>query len=601
MQTEVDVKPNVVLIRSKRAPGLKIPYPLQLDFGPKRKGWVSPRDCQRECFDSLKKKKYRIINMPTGSGKTIEVCCLAAYGLQKKQFRRAIIAVPQDVIASGFIEELTLKLPGCPEYNWDVSNNLCDVEVNQVISKILNFLRMPEEDPTLVCTHSALVRAFQILQQQEKSHLFSDIHLFIDEAHHIQNGETIHGIPVKNQLGVLTSYAIKHGIGITMTTATYARGDRVEILTDKQYDNFSRYDYPFDKYFDTLQIQYLSYDFALYDGLHHKAIAHLIKEGLLTKDNRVIFYIPKTGQAASLGTKTYDVESIRGELWRDWTDLDLVHEQGREERKQRLIEDPNLDVNAIFTMNMMEEGANWKRADTAVVIGPRYSLPGIIQKLGRLMRDFPGKKKIRLIHLLPFTFNQAKKEQHRSDLNDWLKAVLCSMMLENVFCPLKIAFKTKRGKKTGRQVKTLTKLQDLLPDSNDQHAFRVNIIDQIKNHHVENMDKVQLKKLLLEIVVDELKERDIQIKYAKLVRDQLWYEWCRKTIKKKGIDVKTINIELLEEVQNPFKALLRYTSGKVGGYTFRDIRAVIPNRCITFEDCQALAKERGGECLGISI
>jgi superfamily II DNA or RNA helicase len=420
MRTVTDIK-NVVLIRSAPARPFKVSYPLKLTFSQVPKGWVPPKDCQRGCFNKLKGEKFRIINMPTGSGKTIEVCCLCAYGLMKEQFDRAIVAVPQDVIASGFVDELVLKLPGCPEYEWDVPNNLCDISETQVISKIIGFLEAPPEEPILVCTHAALVRAFEVLKVQRKEHLLQRAHLFIDEAHHIQNAETEQGIPIKNQLGVLATHAVQHDVGLTMTTATYARGDRSDILTESQYSQFRRYDYPFDEYFATLQIEYLSYDFALYDGLHHKAVARLVKDGLISKDSRVIFYVPKTGQAASLGNKTDDVEAIRGELWRSWRCLDLVHEDGRDARKQQLIDDPTLDVNAVFAMNMMEEGANWRRADTAVVIGPRYSLPGIIQKLGRLMRDYPGKKRIRLIHLLPFTFDQSKEDRYRSDLNDWLK------------------------------------------------------------------------------------------------------------------------------------------------------------------------------------
>jgi superfamily II DNA or RNA helicase/predicted nucleic acid-binding Zn-ribbon protein len=598
MRTITDIKRNVVLIRSKPAPAPKIIYPLQIDFGEGKlsKGWVSPRECQRNCFASLKNEKYRIITMPTGSGKTVEICCLAAYGLIKNQFKRAIISVPQDVIAAGFIKELVVKLPGCPEYNWGVGNNLCDANEACIIEQIISFLSSVPEEPILVCTHAALVRAFDILKGSSKAALLRNAHLFIDEAHHIQNSEAQNGLPIKNQLGVLASYAVDNDIGLTMTTATYSR-HHGNILTESQYKNFKRFDYSFDEYFDTLEIETLAYDFVLYDGLHHKAIAKLIREGVITKDNRVIVYIPKTGQSVSIGTKTDDVQSLKSEFWASWNDLDLVHEEGREERKRQLIENECLDVNIIYTMNMMEEGANWKRADTAIIIGPRYSLPGIIQKLGRLMRDFPGKKNIRLIHLLPFNFDSAKEEEYRNDLNDWLKAVLCSMMLEDVFCPLKIKFKVKQNGRLVDRVRTLNKLHELFPNANEQQEFRVEVIAAVREYAVDEMSRAELRETALDIVNNLLASHGISQSYAKTVRDQLWYEWCRKAIKKNGFDVRAIPLELLNKIDNPFATLLRYTADKIGCNTFADIRKALSIKNMTLDEVKAWGKERGLICL----
>jgi len=384
-------------------------------------------------------------------------------------------------------------------------------------------------------------------------------------------------------------------VGITMMIATYARGDMSDILSSEQYDQFVRFDYPLDEYFETLDIESLSYDFALYDGLHYKAIAKLRKKGLLGK--RIIFYIPKTGQSASIGTKTDDVKAILSVLPKNTRYLDLVHEEGRNERKQRLIDDPNLDVDVIFAMNMMEEGANWKRADTVVVIGPRYSLPGIIQKMGRMMRDFPNKKHVRMIHLLPFTFDRKKENKHRKDLNDWLKAVLLSMMLEDVFCPLKLSFKSKTPGKKGA-TRNMSKIRELFPDTNDQHQFRVEVIEDIIEGQTDDMTKNERQSFLFDVVRDRLQQHSVPDKHARRVADQIWYELCRKVVKNKGLDVGKIDIELLEKVEDAFKALLRYTSGKVGSNTFAELRKAI-SRGITMDDLHALAAERGGECLGV--
>jgi superfamily II DNA or RNA helicase len=559
---------------------------------------------QAEGFKILLGKIFRSINAPMGCGKSMMACYLAAHELSVGKYERVIFAVPQDVIAAGFTQGMRFKV-GNRTVTWDLNHNLCSNGNGQTTVKIIEFLKNKRScsvfsDRVLVCTHAALVRAYVELEKRKQLHLFKKAHLFIDEAHHVQNAEANGaGLEIRNQLGTLVSYVFKAQSGVTLMTATPFRGDGTGLLTSEQVAALNTFTVPWDEYFATLGLE-LVYDFVLYDGLHNKAIASLRKQGVITRDNRVIAYIPKTGQAFSIGDKTADFDGVIDAFWKSWEVLDFVHLEGRDARKERLFKDSELDVNCIVAMNMMREGANWKPADTSLVIGPRHSLTDMVQTLGRLLRKYPGKKTVRVLHLLPFTFDRTREDQYRTDLNNYLKAVFCSaMVIEDVFCPVKLRFAQKiKGGGTRTITRTLTRLQQVFPDSAEQESFRVAVKDAIVESQIETMGKEELRQLLLDVVTEELKERGRPTKDAKAVTEQLWYQFARKTARTRGLSVTAIDAELLDRVKNPFKCLLQYTSGKVGGRTFKELRKAAV-RGITMDDCHALAAERGGECLGV--
>ena|ERR1019366_2541027 len=55
--------------------------------------------------------------------------------------------------------------------------------------------------------------------------------------------------------------------------------------------------------------------------------------------------------------------------------------------------------------------------------------------IGRLFRDVAGKSRVDVHQMLPFTLDQTDKEQTRQSLNEYLKAILLSLLLENVIGP----------------------------------------------------------------------------------------------------------------------------------------------------------------------
>jgi len=60
------------------------------------------RPMQFEVYKELRYAPYSIINAPTASGKTLAICWLVARKLEDNPKRKAIIVVPQTIIANGF-------------------------------------------------------------------------------------------------------------------------------------------------------------------------------------------------------------------------------------------------------------------------------------------------------------------------------------------------------------------------------------------------------------------------------------------------------------------------------------------------------------------
>jgi superfamily II DNA or RNA helicase len=150
-------------------------------------GFCSAREWQKDAFDLLKDSNRMILNAPMGSGKSWMMCLLSAYKMQQNNSLRCIIAVPQTIIASGFMSA-KLLLPNEEKLIWSPLNNLCDedakFETTKYVIQWLEGAQVDLNDRTLICTHATLVAVYKQLIKKEKLSLFQNTLLWIDEAHH---------------------------------------------------------------------------------------------------------------------------------------------------------------------------------------------------------------------------------------------------------------------------------------------------------------------------------------------------------------------------------------------------------------------------------
>ena len=95
--------------------------------------------------------------------------------------------------------------------------------------------------------------------------------------------------------------------------------------------------------------------------------------------------------------------------------VNLVDTELRDEKKKLIkkahdAKRPDL-IDVVIALGMFKEGANWQWAEEVVIIGAKNSLSEHIQTIGRLFRPAPGKRSIKVLQVLPYTFDCMDKEE----------------------------------------------------------------------------------------------------------------------------------------------------------------------------------------------
>jgi len=576
---------------------------------------------QLDCFKQLKDSPRMVMNAPMGSGKTWEMCLITAYKLQKDSKLRALIAVPQTNIADGF-SVIKILMPNGDKLDWIPQHNLCyEYPTEGTINAVMNFLGNPHSpeflnDRVVLLTHSTLVAVYRRLKMANQLSLFQNSLIWIDEAHHILNSEIedIDGQPVNinNGLGELISYFTKHehNVQFGLSTATFFRGDRCSLLNPQMMEKFTRFNYPINEYLKTMQhLRSFKLDFVLCGLDRMKAIEEEIITG---EDKKDIVYIPhpisrhstrnkykESDQIISLYEKKYGTRNntkdgliVLGDGEKQFKIIDLVDESNRPTKKKTLAKSTKdkKDLDAIVTLNMFKEGSNWIWANRVIVIGARNSLVDTIQIIGRLFRDAEGKTSIEVVHLLPFSLDQAKPE-FKDNLNDYLKAIFACLILENVFDTVKVKIRKTTGAGKTAFYDNRNWLSYCLPDLDKQLQVVTDVVESIiSQEHLDRSSFNKCKKSIFAVLNNHKIDahQDVLAKY-------IWSALCSKTLKCDGFKTNQLNFDTLQS-KNPIGYITRYTTGECGIDTLDKLReAMRAGKCMdidkTTEVLHAMRKE----------
>lgn len=573
--------------------------------------YLSMRGWQLKAFHHLKDSNFNILNAPMGSGKSLLMCWLSIHKLKADPRLKCIIAVPQTIIAPGFVEE-KLVLDNGDKFDWQVNYNLCDQKAFK--STVKAAIEWLEADPSsllanrvLLCTHATLVMVYKKLKEKRKLDLFDDVLLWIDEAHHVKNVaiENFEGV-ISNGLGELVRYFVTNSdrnLQLGLTTATFFRGDRGSLLTDDMEGKFKRFDLPYDEYMESMtHLKSFSFDFLIVGHDYATGIETILKD----REGKDIIYIPHPTSRYSTGDKLKESRSIiakyheiSGGLRIYTTEgvtvfhednnrfviLDLVDENNRAEKKEflsnsKLKEDSDA-LDAIIALGMFKEGANWVWANRVIIVGARSSLVDVIQMVGRLFRDAKGKNHVQVIQLLPFSLDQQDEEKFRDNLNNYLKAIFASLILENILNPVKIKVMGERPNGNDDKEAITKDIQNwlnvVMPDDAKQIALIEDVFKQLLNIRDTNkqaaMEVSVLREEYQKIIPRILEEYDIA-EHKEEIAHQIWGTFARQTLRMQGISVENINFDILQKT-NPLDFLLRYTSGICGINTFHELRLAI--------------------------
>jgi len=542
------------------------------------------RRSQARALAALKDKQRVVLQAPTGWGKSLVIASLVLYKLLRNPDLRCIIAVPQTLIASGFVRDWKLRMAG-RLVDWVVQHNLCHKQASGTIASLIHFLRGGHTslgDRILVCTHATLANAYKRLKERRQLGLLSDLVLWIDEGHHVKNAQIAdRNGTVSNSLGALASYCVTHGNQVGLATATYMRGDALHILPDKMLATFAHVKIPYDLYFEEVQpVEFFEFNIIAGDTL--KAL-----DSIFAKPRPTILYLAKRNSRYAGRCKYLEVKQVvrriskrldarvrhQGELILvgDLKVLDLVTEKGRDARKAYLDDGGKVDI--IIALDTCKEGFDWPEAERSIILGERHSIPELIQMIDRLFRRAEGKTHAEVYQVLPAAVPNSKR--FKDQRNAILTVVFSAMLLEDVFLPISLSSVPKKSKRdrTDRLIETVTDTETWQALSRD---FLV---------AANGRDYDQSWRLAPSV----LAEYDIPNAEWEQVWRKLWRQHALVTRKLKGLRLD-VPFEVLKKTDLS-EGLLTLASGLCGTMTFQELRKVISREDHTLEECVLMAEE----------
>ena len=132
-------------------------------------------------------------------------------------------------------------------------------------------------------------------------------------------------------------------------------------------------------------------------------------------------------------TGIYQVKSFDGRILKV---ADLVEDDAKERNlMQKYLQQMKRreDIDIIIALGTAKEGFDWPWCEMCLTIGVRGSLTEIIQIIGRCTRDCEGKEEARFVNLIAMP--DAQQAEVKVAVNDFLKAISASLLMEQVMAP----------------------------------------------------------------------------------------------------------------------------------------------------------------------
>jgi hypothetical protein len=574
------------------------------------------REMQQRVF-AKRDAQHLLVKAPPASGKSRALMFVALDKLYNQGRKKVIVAVPERSIGASF-SSTNLTAHGFFA-NWEIKpeHNLC-IPGSSVgkVDAFLKFLEGP--DATMVCTHATLRFAFEKLAPE----VFNGTVLAIDEFHHVSADTEA------NRLGALLRDVMNGSdVHIVAMTGSYFRGDSVPVLSTEDEAKFTPVTF---NYYDQLNgyeyLKSLGIGHHFYQGrytdaigevldLNKKTIVHIpnVNSGESTKDKieEVGFIIDSIGEVVE--TEETGIIRIRrsdtGEILRV---ADLVDDADQIKRAETLhylstVASKDRDgVDIIVALGMAKEGFDWPFAEHALTVGYRASLTEVIQIIGRVTRDSPGKEHAQFTNLIAQP--DAATDEVKYSVNNILKAITASLLMEQVLAP-NFTFKTQTGnddapkhgelrikgfkEPSTERVKQIvtTDLNDLkatiLQDdtfakaaagSLDPEVTNKVLIPKIIRERYPDLDEAQVEELRQQVVVDSV----IKNGEVREVGDKRFIKMAEKFV-----NIDDIDINLIDSV-NPFQRAFEVMSKSVTTSVLRIISDTITATRIEISEEEAL-------------
>jgi len=435
------------------------------------------RPCQKEVYERFLHTQYLRVHAPGGCGKSGMIYFVAARLLAENPDWKVMILANETFNSKSFVGEetgLTLHYNNEDSLLWNIGNNLCRGKQNGKIKEIVNFVgkkKFPKgnHERALISTTSAFVQACDTIKDIEKS--FEKTFILVDEYHHSQyenNGNIEVENLIFNKLGeVLNKVLVEENAttSLWLMTATPFRGDKLGIISEDFDEKFDTYSLPMDKYWkeDIKYIETFQDIIVPFNGNPWNEIKNIIKE-----KKKTIIFAPIIGNfmiemyrrklADNKTLKKVFMKKMISEIRKVWKDakiLDLVDEDGREEKKELLYDDEIAeDIDIIVTQRIFDEGSDWVCAEQAIDLVPSKSLRVHVQREYRLWRDYIGKKNLKYFMFFPFVIEGFDEEEYKNTLNNNSLIYMGCLLNREEIRPISSVMKEMREKKVGGEKKS---------------------------------------------------------------------------------------------------------------------------------------------------
>lgn len=571
------------------------------------------REMQERAF-SARNAQYLLLKAPPASGKSRALMFIALDKLINQGRSKAIIAVPEKSIGGSFSSVALSEYGFFADWVVEPKNNLCTPGSERgKVQAFIDFLK--SDDQILVCTHATLRFAFEAVDESD----FDNVLLAIDEFHHVSaDGE--------NRLGeLLRSVMAKSDVHVVAMTGSYFRGDSVPVLLPEDEAQFTKVTY---NYYEQLNgytfLKSLGIGYHFYRGKYTSAI-----DEVLDTNKKTILHIPSVQSGESTKDKYDEVDRIldiigvvshrdpdtgvihvkRHSDGKDLKVADLVHDEpkAREQIVEYLrnIKKPE-DMDLIIALGMAKEGFDWQFCEHALTVGYRGSLTEIIQIIGRCTRDSSNKSHAQFTNLIAQP--DATDDLVKLSVNNMLKAITCSLLMEQVLAP-NFKFKAKKDendksgngeiKVYGLKEPSSKRVKDIIEsDLNDLKAAILSDDKIVKalpgNVDPEVINKVMIPKIIKvkypELSAEEVEEIRQHVVVDSVIKNgEIKQEGDKRFVRMadKFINIDDLHIDLIDRI-NPFQKAFEILSKSVTTKVLKVIQEAIEATRIQMSDEEAV-------------
>lgn len=569
------------------------------------------REMQQRAF-AARDSQYILLKAPPASGKSRALMFIALDKLINQGIKQVIVAVPEKSIGGSF-NKVELKKNGFFA-DWEPSPtyNLCSPGGEK--SKVQTFLEfLDNNEKILICTHATLRFAYEATTEEQ----FKDTLIAIDEFHHVSAHE-------ENKLGELLKGIIRgSNAHIVAMTGSYFRGDAVPVLEPEVESRFTKVTY---NYYEQLNgythLKSLGIGYHFYQGKYTSALGEV-----LDTNKKTILHIPNIQSGESTKDKYNEVDTIIDSIGivekveEDTGVIIVKRTDGRKIRVADLVNDTSKerdrivsylrdvkkaeDLDLIIALGMAKEGFDWPFCEHALTVGYRGSLTEIIQIIGRCTRDSPNKTHAQFTNLIAQP--DAQDDLVRLSVNNMLKAITCSLLMEQVLAP-NFKFKTKisdNDKSSDTDIKirgfkepSSKRVQDIIEsDLNDLKAAILQDDTVVKalpgNLDPEVINKVLIPKIIQikypELSTEEREEIRQHVIVDSVVKNgEIKESNDKKFIRMAGsfVNIDDLHIDLIDQV-NPFQKAFEILSKSVTTHVLKLIQESIEATRIQMTDQEA--------------